>query len=72
MSISRVHQHSLMQRAALGISAVLLQWVERSIAKAQSRCPESEEVWKRRIQLEEVARRREAAIAQRCQMPRQF
>ena len=63
---------TLLQRAALAVSAALADWAEDSAPKERSASASRERARRRSIQLRDAELRREAAITQQLLLPRQF
>lgn len=66
------YHFSLFQRGVLKLSEVLAQWVQASAHKRQARQYSGTKEGARRRCLQDAERRREEALMQRLQLPRQF
>ncbi|GFZ87185.1 hypothetical protein [Nesterenkonia alkaliphila] len=65
-------RHTLLQRAALVVSAALATWAETSAERDHPALEGSRSAAALQQQRQEAERRREAAITQRLLLPRQF
>jgi hypothetical protein len=66
------YQFSLLQRGVLKLSEVLAQWVQASAHKRQASQDSVAKGGARRRCLQDAERRREEALMERLQLPRQF
>lgn len=64
--------YSAVQRAALALSAALAAWAESSARRERLSAAADEDARQRRVRRQQAELRREAAIAERLLMPRQF
>ncbi|WP_150461475.1 hypothetical protein [Nesterenkonia ebinurensis] len=71
-SIISIRRHSLLQRAALALSAALASWAEAAADKEHSALEQSRATAALHVQRQQREHRREAAIAERLLLPRQF